>query len=409
MDGRSIGGRYRLLEPAGAGGTAAVWRATDERTGRPVAVKLLHPHLAADPEARERLQREALAMGGIDHPNVVAVRDLILDGDRPALIMDFVDGQSLAEAIATTGALPEDEALRIASEVATGLAAVHAAGLVHRDLKPANILLGADGRARVTDLGIAANADPGDAAITATDGVAGTLRYLAPERLLGAPAVTATDVWGLGVVLVEMLTGEPAFPTSSIEARVGAAGQGVVRPEGIAEPAWTIIERATAGDPAARYPTAEAMAVDLRRLAPVPLAVAPGPVVDPWADTAVIPLPAAVPIPLPTLGTVPAPIVVPSAAAEPAAGRRGLPLIPVLGAAVLVLLIAVAALGGAGGDAPGGSGDPAAGASAPASTNVIATAPPSAAVGGATPPPNGDDKPGKGRGNGKGKGNGKDD
>jgi len=405
MDGRLIGGRYRLLEPRGMGGTAAVWSATDERTGRPVAVKLLHPHLAADPAARERLQREALAMGGIEHPNVVSVRDLILDGDHPALVMDYIDGPSLAVAIATTGALPQADALRIASEATDGLAAVHAAGLVHRDLKPANILLGTDGRARVTDLGIAASADPGDAALTATDGVAGTLRYLAPERLLGEPAIPATDVWGLGVVMVEMLTGAPAFPATSIQARVGAAGQGVVRPDGIADPVWAVIARATADDPAARYVTAEAMAADLRLLAPVPAVAAAASDVDPWADTAVIPLAVAAVVQMPVSASAPtlAPFDAPSAGQERRA-RRGVPLIPILGAAVLALVVAVAALGGSGADAPGGSADPAAGASVPVATNAVATAAPSASaqVDGAAP--NDDDKPGKGKGDGNGKG-----
>ncbi|MGK2851745.1 MAG: serine/threonine-protein kinase [Candidatus Limnocylindrales bacterium] len=416
MDGRLIGGRYRLLEPRGMGGTAAVWRATDERTGRPVAVKLLHPHLAADQAARERLQREALAMGGIDHPHVVAVRDLILDDDRPALIMDFIEGQSLAEAIATTGAVPEADALRIASEAADGLAAVHAAGLVHRDLKPANILLGKDGRARVTDLGIAASADPGEAALTATDGVAGTLRYLAPERLLGEPATPATDVWGLGVVLVEMLTGVAAFPATSIQARVGAAGQGVVRPDGVGDPVWAVIERATADDPTTRYATAEALAADLRRLAPVPAVAAAASDVDPWADTAVIALPvAAAPPDLATAAPIPAmapaspPVGGPSATHGESARRRRMPLIPLAGAAVLVLVFAVAALGGSGADAPGGSGGPAGGASAPAVPNAVVTAAPSpsAPADEDDAAPSDDDKPGKG--NGRGNGKGKDD
>lgn len=425
MDGRLIGGRYRLLEPLGTGGTSAVWRATDERTGRPVAVKLLHPHLAADPAARERLQREAFAMGGIDHPNVVAVRDLILDEERPALIMDLVEGRSLAEAV-TTGALPEADALRIAAESAAGLAAVHAAGLIHRDLKPANILLGADGRARVTDLGIAADADAGDAALTATDGVAGTLRYLAPERLLGEPATPSTDVWGLGVVLVEMLTGAPAFPASSIQARVDAAGQGVLRPDGVTDPVWAIIERATADDPAARYATAQAMAADLHQVAPGSPEVGAAGDVDAWADTAVIPLPvapapsgpAATPAALAAASPAAwpaAPVAEPSTADESRERRRAVPLLPLLGAALLVFVLAVAALG-VGADAPAGSGEPAAGASAPATPNAVASDAPSpsapveddseAADHGDS---SDDGEPGKGKGRGNGKGKGRDD
>lgn len=405
MDGRLIGGRYRLLEARGMGGTAAVWRATDERTGRPVAVKLLHPHLAADPAARDRLQREALAMGGIDHPHVVAVRDLILDDDRPALVMDFIEGQSLAEAIQVRGALPEAEALRIAAEAAEGLAAVHAAGLVHRDLKPANILLGTDGRARVTDLGIAASAVPGDAALTTTDGVAGTLRYLAPERLLGEPAIPATDVWGLGVVLVEMLTGVAAFPATSIQARVGAVGQGIVRPDGITDPVWAIIERATADDPDARHATADALAADLHVLAPaseMPAVAAATTDVDPWADTAVIPLPVAAAVPSTSEEPVPAASAAQASDAPRTPRRVG--LIPVLGAAALVLVVAVAAFGGSSAKVPLGSGGPAAGASTPAATSVVATPTPSAPVESDDDAEGDDGKPGKGKGRGNGKG-----
>lgn len=411
MDGRLIGGRYRLLEPRGEGGTAAVWRAIDERTGRPVAVKLLHPHLGTDPAARERLQREALAMGGIDHPNVVAVRDLILDGNLPALIMDFVEGRSLADAIVETGSQPLADALRVTSEVADGLAAVHAAGLVHRDLKPANILLGTDGRARVADLGIAASADPGEADLTAPDGVAGTLRYLAPERLLGEPATPATDVWGVGVVLVEMLTGAAAFPTTSIQDRVRAAGQGVVRPDGLTDPVWAIIERATADDPAARYGTAQSMAADLRRAGPEPAGGAATDDVDPWADTAVIPVPVAATVPMDDPIPTPSPVVRPAVVqAGPDHRRRRTPLIPILGAAVLALVVAVAALGGSAADGPGGSAAPGAAASAPAATSSVATAAPapsSPADDGA--PPTDRAKPGKGNDKGGDNGKGKDD
>ena len=126
------------------GGMASVWRAHDERTGELVAIKRLHPHLIADEGARERFRREAAAMEAIRHPNVVAVRDAVVDADEPALVMDFVAGRSVGELAADGHAFDEAEALRIAAAVADGLAAVHELGIVHRDLKPANIILASD-------------------------------------------------------------------------------------------------------------------------------------------------------------------------------------------------------------------------------------------------------------------------
>ncbi|MEO6207766.1 MAG: serine/threonine-protein kinase, partial [Candidatus Limnocylindrales bacterium] len=253
MDGRLIGGRYRLLEARAIGGSASVWRAIDERTGRAVAVKRLHPHLAGDEHAIERLRREATVMGAVEHPNVVPVRDIVVDADGPAIVMDYIDGRSLAEHLTEDGPLAESEALRIATEVADGLAAAHANGLVHRDVKPANILLGSDGRARITDFGIATEIDRDGTALTAVDGVVGTMRYLAPERLAGEPAVPATDVWGLGVVLYEMLTGSVPYPATTIAERAGSALHVPERPASVTASTWAVIERALASDPSLRY------------------------------------------------------------------------------------------------------------------------------------------------------------
>ena len=233
MDGRLLGGRYRLLEAHAMGGMASVWRANDERTGQVVAIKRLHPHLIADEGARERFRREATAMEAIRHPNVVAVRDAVVDSDEPALVMDFVAGRSIAELGADGHAFDEAEALRVAAAVADGLAAVHEGGIVHRDLKPGNVLIGDDGTVRLSDFGIAVGLMDATA-LTAEDGVVGTLRYLAPERLAGEPATPATDVWGLGTVLYEMLTGVAAFPETTLADRVeGAAdpGRAPRRPE----------------------------------------------------------------------------------------------------------------------------------------------------------------------------------
>jgi serine/threonine protein kinase len=288
MDGRLLGGRYRLLEAHAMGGMASVWRATDEQTGEIVAIKRLHPHLIADEGARERFRREVAAMEAIRHPNVVAVRDAVVDTDEPALVMDFVEGQSVAEMAADGHRFSEPEALGIAAAVADGLAAVHELGIVHRDLKPANVLIGNDGVVRLSDFGIAVGLMD-ETALTADDGVVGTLRYLAPERLAGAPATPATDVWGLGTVLYEMLTGIAAFPATTLAARVAAASSPVTRPDGLSDATWAVLARALASEPGDRYADGAAMADALHRLlgVPAPAVIPP----DPSAPTELITLP----------------------------------------------------------------------------------------------------------------------
>ncbi len=207
-------GRYRLSEPAGAGGSAQVWRAIDTTTGETVAVKRLHPIVFADPAARQRLERESRALESLDHPNVVALRDVHLEDDEAALILDFVDGASLAERIASGPPMAVGETVSVVEDVAAALTAAHALGLVHRDVKPANIILAADGRALLTDFGIAADGstEPGDgAALTATGTIVGTFRYMAPELLRGASASPATDQYALAAVAYELLGGRPPY------------------------------------------------------------------------------------------------------------------------------------------------------------------------------------------------------
>ena len=397
MDGRLIGGRYRLLEARAIGGSAAVWRALDERTGRLVAVKRLHPHLAGDEHAIERLRREATVMGAVEHPNVVPVRDIVVDADGPAIVMDYIDGRSLAEHLTEDGSLPEPAALRIATEVADGLAAAHAHGLVHRDVKPANILLGSDGRARITDFGIATEIDSDGTALTAADGVVGTMRYLAPERLAGEPAVPATDVWGLGAVLYEMLTGGVPYPATTIVERAESALHVPPRPAGVAACTWAVIERALTSDPSLRYPEAGSMAADLRSLKPIVAAPAVG--ADPWADTIVVPIAAVVPIPE----------VVPVATAMASTSSAGSPVgtrgrrLAVVGALALALVVGIVTInaGSAGPDpADAGAVTPTASASlvVPEPTPTVS---PVASDGPSANP----GESGKGKGGGKGKGN----
>lgn len=281
MDGRLIAGRYRLLESHAVGGMASVWRAVDESTGTEVAVKRLHPHLVADPEARERFLREGAAMGTVRHPNVVHILDAVVD-DEPALVMELVPGKSLADLLADDRRFDEDEAAAIAADVADGLSAVHQRGIIHRDVKPGNVLIGDDGRARLTDFGIAQSLDD-TTALTRADGVVGTLRYLAPERLAGEPADVATDVWGVGAILYEMIAGTPAFPHATLADRVSSASEPVERPRRVPPELWEIIRRCLEPDAKARFADAATLATALRELPGVPPALALA--ADPGAAT----------------------------------------------------------------------------------------------------------------------------
>ena len=418
MDGRLLGGRYRLLEAHAMGGMASVWRAHDERTGEVVAVKRLHPHLIEDEGARERFRREAAAMEAIRHPNVVGVRDAVLDEDEPALVMDFVAGRSVAQLAADGHAFEEAEALAIGAAVADGLAAVHERGIVHRDLKPANVLIGDDGVARLSDFGIAVGLMDATA-LTADDGVVGTLRYLAPERLAGAAATPATDVWGLGTVLYEMLTGVAAFPATTLAARVEAASTPVSRPEGLSDAAWAVVARALASDPGDRYPDGSAMAADLHRLpgVPAPLEVPP----DPSAPTEVIAIPetaaiAAAVVPLaadPPATVAPPPAVVSPPAIEPRAAstplalplqrrpsRSALAMGGLVGALTLALVVGMAA-----GSSPNDDPNAAAGAESRSPAPAASTPQPEEAA----EEPDEDGEGGRDGGKGKGKGKGNND
>jgi serine/threonine-protein kinase len=191
-----------------------VWRAFDEMLGRPVAVKLMLPQ-GADPTATSRFRLEALTAGRLSHPHVVGVRDFGEYDNRLFLVMDLVEGDSLAGALAAQGTLPAERVARIAAEAAGGLAAAHRQGVVHRDIKPANLLLDADGTLKIGDFGIARFLDDPGNALTAAGQIVGTSLYLAPERALGRAAGPASDVYSLGCVLYQLLTGRPPFQADS--------------------------------------------------------------------------------------------------------------------------------------------------------------------------------------------------
>jgi serine/threonine protein kinase len=207
-----IARRYEIITPIASGGMATVWRGWDHFIGRYVAIKALHAHAVdepdLDPHSAERFQREAQAAAKIAHPNVVIIYDFIVERGQQFMIMEFVDGVNLKRFIADHGPLPIARALAITEQICAALAA-HARGLIHRDIKPQNILLTADGRARLTDFGIVRLAD-GDA-LTHSGIVLGTADYLSPEQARGDHLGPQSDIYSLGVVLFEMLTGTPPF------------------------------------------------------------------------------------------------------------------------------------------------------------------------------------------------------
>jgi serine/threonine-protein kinase len=188
---------------------AQVWEATDDVLARRVAVKILHPHLARDESFVRRFRAEAIAAARLAHPSIVSVYDTLAEDGVNAIVMELVSGTTMRADLDQHGPLALNAVLAIGTQVADALGAAHAAGLVHRDVKPANILLSSDGRVLVADFGIAKAAEGAD--LTSDGGMVGTAKYLAPEQIEGGPIDGRTDLYALGVVLYEALTGEPPF------------------------------------------------------------------------------------------------------------------------------------------------------------------------------------------------------
>ncbi|MCW2946574.1 MAG: serine/threonine protein kinase [Actinoallomurus sp.] len=206
-----LGDRYRLIERIAAGGQGEVWRAEDTALGRPVAVKVLRGEYADSAEFRDRFRREARHAAGLSHPGVAQVFDYDegQGGAPPYLVMEYIDGESLSATIARQGPVGADRALEVIVAVASALAVAHAAGVVHRDVKPGNLLIGQDGSIKITDFGIARAVDA--IPLTRTGMLLGTPLYLAPEQASGLPATAASDLYALGVIAFELLTGRPPY------------------------------------------------------------------------------------------------------------------------------------------------------------------------------------------------------
>jgi eukaryotic-like serine/threonine-protein kinase len=212
-----VADRYELEELIGSGGMSSVYRARDRLLERHVALKILHDHHAADEDFVERFRREARAVAQLSHPNIVTVIDRGQDSGRQFIVFEHVDGQNLKEVVVAAGPLPVRRALELGLQIARGLAFAHAQGLVHRDVKPQNVLLNGNGQAKVTDFGIARSIDV-EVGVTQTGTILGTSNYLAPEQANGESVTPQTDVYSLGVVLYELLTGDVPFTGESFVA-----------------------------------------------------------------------------------------------------------------------------------------------------------------------------------------------
>jgi tRNA A-37 threonylcarbamoyl transferase component Bud32 len=207
--GMELSGRYRLDAQIGAGGMSTVYKAFDLTLERPVAVKLMHREIATDSDQLERFRREARAVARLGHRHIVGVIDAGEDAGRPYIVLEYVEGETLKSRIRRMGRLPIDEAVAYAIEIARALGCAHANAIVHRDIKPQNVLIDAEGSAKVTDFGIARSLQ--DEGLTADGRVLGTTDYVSPEQALGHDVDGRSDIYSLGVVLFEMLTGAVPF------------------------------------------------------------------------------------------------------------------------------------------------------------------------------------------------------
>ena len=266
MIGKRISGRYEILGLLGGGGMSTVYLAQDIILDRPVAIKVLRQDFSDEDELRKRFQREALSATSLVHPNIVNIYDVGEDGDLQYLVMEYVEGKTLKEYIKDRAPLAPAEAVEIMKQLCSGITAAHIHGIIHRDVKPQNILMDHDGQVKLTDFGIAMALSA--TALTRTNSVMGTVHYLSPEQARGGMATKRTDIYSLGIVLFEMLTGKLPF---SGESAVSIALKHLqeqtpsvraVRPE-IPQSLENVILKATAKDPAARYPSSDAMLRDL--------------------------------------------------------------------------------------------------------------------------------------------------
>ena len=267
--GTVFDGRYRIVSKLGAGGMADVYLAEDQELGRQVAIKILNDRHAADDSFIERFRREAKNAAGLSHPNIVSIYDRGEAEGTYYIAMEFLDGRSLKELIVGRGPAPIKVAIEYARNILAALAAAHKQGIVHRDIKPHNVLIGAEGRVKVTDFGIARS---GASQMTEVGSIIGTAQYLSPEQARGAPVDQTSDLYSVGVVLYEMLTGQVPFTGDTpLEIAMKHLSEvprppSELRPE-IPHDLDSVVLRALAKDPSERYQSAEEMDADLARVA----------------------------------------------------------------------------------------------------------------------------------------------
>jgi len=259
-----LNNRYKLIARLGAGGMANVWKAQDLALGRLVAVKILHDALTGDPEFLHRFDREAHAAANLTHPNVVTVHDVGQDHETHYIVMEYVDGEDLKTLIRREAPMPVERALDLAIQICAGIGYAHRAGFVHCDVKPQNVLITADGRVKVADFGIA-RALSSATLYTQTDMVWGSPHYFSPEQAAGEPPTPASDVYSIGVVLFEMLTGRTPFDADNPTAlalmhlRDTPPLATQFNPQ-VPVALEQIITKLLAKEPAARYRTADQLA-----------------------------------------------------------------------------------------------------------------------------------------------------
>jgi tRNA A-37 threonylcarbamoyl transferase component Bud32 len=264
--GMCLNGRYRLDAQIGAGGMSTVYRAFDTTLERRVAVKLMHREIASDSDQLERFRREARSVAQLSHPHIVGVIDAGEEDGRPYIVFEYVEGETLKDRIRRMGRLPIDEAIAYSIEIARALGAAHARGIVHRDIKPQNVLVDEEGSAKVTDFGIARSLD--EEGLTADGRVLGTTDYVSPEQALGHDVDGQSDIYALGVVLYEMLTGDVPFhgenqvSVAMKHVREDLPDVQVMRPEVSARLA-AVLDRMTEKDLGMRHPDAAAVEYDL--------------------------------------------------------------------------------------------------------------------------------------------------
>ena len=269
MIGRTFDKRYVIKRKLGSGGMAVVYLAEDQELGRPVALKLLDDRHASDEQFVERFRREAQSAAGLNHPNIVSIFDRGHAAGTYYIAMEYLDGRTLKELLVRNGPTPVPIAIDYARQILGALSFAHRNGIVHRDIKPHNIIVGSDGRLKVTDFGIARS---GASQMTEAGSIVGTAQYLSPEQARGAPVDPRSDLYSLGIVLYEMLTGSVPFTGDTpVEIAMKHLSQvpeppSTLRPD-VPHDLDAVVMRALAKAPEQRYDSAEEMDADLARVA----------------------------------------------------------------------------------------------------------------------------------------------